>query len=112
MSSDEKRLRRLFQSLPQVERDTLLAFAEFLASRVETEVVAQEPLAISRPPTESVVAAIKRLSATYPMLDKATMLNDTSALMSQHVLTGRPAAEVIDELEALFAKHYAHFSAQ
>jgi hypothetical protein len=43
-----------------------------------------------RPSQESVVAAIKRLSKTYEMLDRGPMLNETSALMSAHVLQGRP----------------------
>jgi hypothetical protein len=34
------------------------------------------------------------------------MLNETSVLMTQHVISGRDAAEVIDELEVLFRRHY------
>jgi hypothetical protein len=34
------------------------------------------------------------------------MLNETSSLMAAHVLNGRPARDVIDDLEALFARHY------
>jgi len=40
------------------------------------------------------------------MLDKAPMLHETSALMSAHILQGRPAQEVIDGLESLFSGHY------
>jgi hypothetical protein len=40
------------------------------------------------------------------MLDKAKMLNETSALMAQHIMQGRDAEEVIDELEQVFATHY------
>ena len=58
---------------------------------------------------ESVIAAIKRLSATYPMLDKGKVFNDTSSLMSQHIIQGREAVEVIDELEALFQQEYNDF---
>jgi 2-polyprenyl-6-hydroxyphenyl methylase / 3-demethylubiquinone-9 3-methyltransferase len=53
-----------------------------------------------RPAVESVVKAIKRLMATYPMLARDKLLNDTSALMTQHVVHKRPAVEIIDELEA------------
>jgi hypothetical protein len=49
---------------------------------------------------------MKRLSATYHMLDKSKLLNETSALMAQHVMQGRPAHEVIDELEVVFELHY------
>ena len=68
-----------------------------------------EPERIPRPKEESVVGAIKRLSHSYFMLDRSAMLNDTSSLMGAHVLQGRPASEVIDELEALFARHYVKY---
>jgi hypothetical protein len=53
-----------------------------------------------------VVAAIKRLSQTYFMLDKTRMLGHTSGLMTQHIMAGREAREVIDELEAIFRREY------
>ena len=56
---------------------------------------------------ESVVAAIRRLSTSYPMLDRRRLLNVTSSRMTQHTLHGRPAPEVIDELEQVFAAEYA-----
>ena len=40
------------------------------------------------------------------MLDKKQMLGVTSDLVTQHILQGRDAAEVIDELEDLFTQHY------
>ena len=40
------------------------------------------------------------------MLDRSKMLNETSSLMTQHVLNGRAATEVIDELEIMFKRHY------
>jgi hypothetical protein len=43
------------------------------------------------------------------MLDRSAMLNDTSTLMGAHVLQGRSASVVVDELEALFARHYAKY---
>ncbi|EHQ51052.1 hypothetical protein ECTPHS_00085 [Ectothiorhodospira sp. PHS-1] len=106
-ASPERRLRSLYRGLSAADRETLLAFAEFLAGRAAaapTSVPAPEP--IPRPEEESVIRAMKRLSATYPMLDKACLLNETSQLMTQHVMQGRAAVEVIDELEAVFARHY------
>jgi hypothetical protein len=44
------------------------------------------------------------------MLDKAKLLNETSALMAQHVMQGRPAEEVIDELEIVFEMHYRRYA--
>jgi hypothetical protein len=43
------------------------------------------------------------------MLDRHLMLDETSTLMAGHVLRGRPARDVIDELEALFARHYGAY---
>lgn len=102
------RLREVFEGLPPDARTTLLDFAEFLASRYPpaTEPLG-EPLDIPRPANESVVRAIKRLSTTYPMVDRSRLLNDTSMLMSQHILQGRAAKDVIDELEILFRLEYA-----
>ncbi|MCK5386268.1 MAG: hypothetical protein KAJ39_03720, partial [Gammaproteobacteria bacterium] len=47
-----------------------------------------------------------RLSATYPMINKDKLLDETSSLVSQNMLQGRDAVEVIDELEIVFKKHY------
>ncbi len=103
-----KRISKLARQLPTAEQATLLAFAEFLHTRSALEAPPPPRLQpIPRPEQESVIAAIKRLSQTYPMLDKATLFNDTSQLMTQHVMQGRPAKEVIDDLEKLFQQHYA-----
>lgn len=108
----ESRLRRILRRLPPTQQETLVSFAEFLAERhppEDEEAPVPEPEAIPRPQEETVVKAMKRLSATYPMLDKSRLLNETSALMSQHVMQGRPAQEVIDELEILFSRQYRRF---
>ncbi|MCG5516301.1 MAG: Crp/Fnr family transcriptional regulator [Pseudomonadota bacterium] len=103
----QQRLVGLYRDLPEAEREMLLAFAEFLATRGgRKDVPVPEPQAIPRPEEETVIKAMKRLSSTYPMLDKARLLNETSMLMSQHMLQGREAREVIDDLEAVFARHY------
>jgi hypothetical protein len=104
----------LYRSLAPEDRNTLLAFAEFLAARgtedaIELAQGALQPEPIPRPKKESVVGAIKRLSRSYYMLDRSAMLNDTSSLMGAHVLQGRPSGEVIDELEALFARYYEKY---
>ena len=115
-SSSEKQLRQLFKQLSAVDQQSLLSFAEFLASRtVLTQPILSEfpaPEAIERPAQESVVKAIKRLTATYPMIARDLLLNETSALMSTHVIQGRTAVDIIDELERVFAKHYAQLKQQ
>jgi hypothetical protein len=107
----ERRLAAIFRSLGREDRRTLLRFAEFLAAGEATE-QSQGPLepdALARPRNESVVAAIKRLSRSYHMLDRSPMLNETSNLMAAHVINGRATEEVIDELEALFERYYAEY---
>lgn len=107
MNNHQEQLIRLFSRLPDADRDTVLALAEFLAKRtVRSPAEVPEPTPLPRPTEESVVGAIKRLSATYSMLDKSEMLGETSGLLSQHVLQGRPAREVIQELEQVFLRHY------
>lgn len=108
---DQQRLLNLFRTLPAAGRETLLSFAEFLAQREAVhrapggaDVV--EPVDIPRPASESVVAAIRRLSSTFPMLDRDALLHETADLMSAHVIQGRSAADVIDELEVIFRRHY------
>ncbi len=112
-SKPEKRLAQIYAELPEAERKTLLDFAEFLASRsepVEPESLELKP--IPRPADESVVAALKRLRETYHMLDHSKMLNEASALMAQHLMQGRPAVEVIDELEEIFQRDFDKFLEQ
>ncbi|MBM4180005.1 MAG: hypothetical protein FJ209_00425 [Betaproteobacteria bacterium] len=108
MTADERRLLRLFRALDGGRQAGLLDYAEFLLNRAAPErpEVPTLPLPIPRPDKESVVKAIQRLRATYPMVDRAKILHDTSACMTKHLVHGKPAAEVIDELEALFMGHY------
>jgi len=109
LSAEQRRLLRLFGALGREDKASLTAFAEFLANRSRREPPATEPVRprdIRRPSRESVVAAIKRLSQTYFMLDRSAMLDQTSALMTAHVIQGRPAEQVIDDLEGLFSEHY------
>lgn len=113
MNAEEKTLIELFRSLDASQRETLAAFAEFLARRSpapEMPVAAIEmPQQIDRPENESVVRAIKRLSATYPMLDRKKLLHQTSNLVTEHVMQGRNAPEVIDDIERIFAEQYEKY---
>lgn len=107
MKGEEKKLLELFDALAPQQQETLMAFAEFLAARTGTAGRAsQQPLPISRPESETVVMAVKRLSRTYPILDRRRLVAETSRLMAAHALKGRAAGEVIDELEAVFERHY------
>jgi hypothetical protein len=112
----EKRLTGILRQLPAAQAGMLLEFAEFLLMRHGGAVREQEmnigaaeisaPAEIPRPAEETVVKAVKRLRATYPMLDARKLLNQTSELMTQHIVQGREAIVVIEELEILFRTHY------
>ncbi len=107
MTKEEKQLLEFFARLDSERRLGLLEYAEFLASRcVPMEEQVPEPASEPRPENETVIAAIRRLSRSYPMLDKGKMFHETSALMTQHVMQGRDAIEVIDELELIFERQY------
>jgi hypothetical protein len=108
LTGDERRLLTLFRDLNAAARGNLLDYAAFLAQRAESRAPAppSEPQIIPRPERETVIAAIRRLTAAYPMLDKDKLFSGTSSLMMQHTLQGRAAAEVIDELERLFRAEY------
>lgn len=116
LTSEQSDLLKLFTVLDKQNQASLLAFAEFLAKRNGTSVslepkasVPLQPKPITRPAKESVVKAIKRLSSTYYMLERDKMLDDTSSLMMAHVIQGRDAASVINDLEKLFKQHYQRY---
>jgi hypothetical protein len=117
MASAQQQLTELFQQLGAADQATLLAFAAFLASRAPTHGipvkqeprVLPEPVLIERPAEESVVGALKRLSKSYPMLNKAEMLSATSELVATTIMQGSDPAGVIDKLEEIFSSHYEQF---
>jgi len=105
-SDAEARLLAIFRALDAGDRHALQAYAEFLelrgGMRASDPVVNVEP----GPEGESVVMAIRRLTRSYPMLDRRKLIGRTSQLMAEHALQGRAAAEVIIELEMVFEAHY------
>lgn len=104
------RLNQLLAQLPEAQQNQLLEFAEFLAERYPMQhPVPAEPVEIERPESETVVSAMKRLRESYPMLDPEKLLHETSTLMSAHLLQGKPADQIIDELERVFRQHYEAF---
>jgi hypothetical protein len=120
MTKIDQELMAIVSALAPGDQASLLAFARFLAqqnspgaaSREDgsAAVMRQQPENIPRPPQETVVGALKRLTATYPMLDKAKLLNETSGLVAQHIMHGRDLVTVIDELEAIFKNAYQKYS--
>lgn len=110
MTNDEKLLLKCFRALATKDQHALLAFANFLGTQEqageETVQEIQQPLGLPREEGESVVKAIKRLTANYPMVSPDNLFNETSRLMSEHLMQGRDAVEIIDELETIFLNEY------
>lgn len=114
LSAEKRELLRQFDQLDATDRRSLMDYLQFLAQRAgaaeratpAADEAPPAPLAIPRPAGESVVAALKRLSQSYFMLERSSLLEETSLLMSAHLLQGRPAPAVIDDLEALFEARY------
>jgi hypothetical protein len=118
LSEDTRKLVKLYSGLCEQDKLSMLAFAEFLVGRAgESGLSGQpeislEPVPLARPESESVVAAIKRLSASYHMLEKSELLTETSSMMTAHIMQGRAASDVIDDLEVLFSRHHREFVAK
>ena len=114
MKAKERELLRWFRQLDAERQDGLLSYAEFLSEKLQQarhnpdqhQTPLPEPLQIAAKESESVVGAIKRLSKSYYMLESTDLLNRASTLMSQHVMQGRPAVEIIGELEEMFSQNY------
>ena len=124
MNEQERNLLAYFRKLSQQDAHALLRYAAFLVGEQRSiempdvgrqAVVSDTPVAIpqpqitERPEKERVVDALKRLSAAYPMLETKQLLDKASALVAQHVMFGKPANVVIDEIEKLFAQAYEQF---
>lgn len=101
-----------FRALDADGQRSLLDYAAFLQSRQAPAKPPPEPRLAPRPAQETVVAAIRRLTAGYSALNPDLLLHEVSGLMSQHMLQGRAAQEVIDELEALFAREHTRQAAK
>lgn len=110
-------LQEIFSALSDEDRHALLRYATFLHNcedglgedsgpeRTEKE----SPRELPRPEDERVVGAIRRLSETYHMLNHDKLLKQSADLMSAHLVNGREAATVIDELEEIFQSHYQRY---
>ncbi len=106
MAEHKERLIALLQRLPAEQVAHLLEYAEFLLQRHGLPEQVPQPEDIPRPEQETVVQAIKRLSASYPMLDRQKLFGETTTFMAQHLLEGKDVVAVINEIELLFRRHY------
>ena len=119
MPSNVKNLTAIAQKLDEPSLRSLLDYAEFLLTRQsevkeETAEITEPKEPAQEPPAEneSVIGALKRLRRTYSMLDTDKLFNEASALMSSHMLEGRPADSVVSDLETLFEEHYRSYVEQ
>ena len=105
--NETTRLLSIFESLNEERQNGLLEYAEFLQSKgdLQTKEVASV-VAIDRPEEETVVGAIKRLKLTFPMIESMSVFSASSSLMTEHMVNGRDAAAVIDDMEKLFDEAY------
>jgi len=103
-AQNERALLELFGRLDPAQQDELVSFAEFLAGGARRARSDNEPVLLARPARETVTAAIRRLVRSYPMLERRKLMAEASRLLAQHALEGRAAVEVIDDLEAAFAR--------
>lgn len=107
-----QQLEKLMPSLDVERQQAVVDYATFMVQQYRippTEEARQEPESIARPVSETVIAAIKRLKKTYYMLETGILLDQTSALMGQHMMQGREASRVIDELETIFKTQYEQY---
>ncbi|KAA3619102.1 MAG: hypothetical protein DWQ08_15800 [Proteobacteria bacterium] len=111
MARADRRLLEQFHALPEDAQGALLEYLDFLYRKHAATARREAPsyVPIARPESESVVGAMQRLRQSYSMLNMDDLLHRASGLMSQHVVGGRSAAEVIDELEELFHRSYLDF---
>ena len=114
MSNESRRLVKYFNEMNEQQKNSLLDYARYLGQQNSTgspsaEQQKHKPLESPRPENENVVNAIKRLRASYFMLNTDVLLNESSALMAQFMIQGRDAKEVIDDLEILFENQYQKY---
>lgn len=110
MKAHEEKMLAFYRRMDEDDQRALLRYAEFLSQAKKGE--SDSPvLPDFIPPArdESVIGALKRLSASYPMLDKGNMLDQASLLVSEHLLQGRAKEEIIHEFDILFDQQYQEF---
>ncbi|MBF0096359.1 MAG: Crp/Fnr family transcriptional regulator [Magnetococcales bacterium] len=112
MLAEKERTRLLaaWQKLTEEDQRTVRLFAEFLLQQngadTTTSKINLEPVPIAKPAEESAVLAMKRLKKSYPMIEADfSLLESASQLLLKRIM-GTPDAEVVAELEALFANRY------
>lgn len=118
LSKKERQLCRVYKGLNETDQASLLAFAEFLSQRESGDEEEQsapqllEPKPIEPVENESVVKGIKRLKASYFMIESDDLLHQVSTLMSEHVMQGAAAEDVIPKIETVFERFYEEYKTE
>ena len=97
----------LYEAMDDERKRSLSDFADFLYEKygpIEKDI--PSPDEITRPESETVVGAVKRLKLTYHMVDSMSVFSAASSLMTDHMVKGRDVVEVIDEMQVLFEQAY------
>ena len=115
MKNRLQQLEILMSSLGINHQQAIVDYATFMVQqyKIQTPLEAGlKPKAIARHEQETVIGAINRLKKTYYMIDSYTLLDETSSLMGQHILRGREASAVINELQSIFQVKYEKYLEQ
>ncbi len=97
----------LYAAMDDERKRSLSDYADFLYAQADPiNKVIPLPDDSPRPDKETVVGAVKRLKAKYHMIESMKVLSRASELMTDNMVKGRDVAEVIDEMEILFAGAY------
>jgi hypothetical protein len=110
VEKERNRLLATWQKLTKEDQRAVRLFAEFLLQQNGTDTTAPEiplePVPIAKPAEESAVLAMKRLKKSYPMIEADFSLLESASQLLLKRMMGTPDAEVVAELEALFANRY------
>lgn len=104
----EAKLLKNFRQLDDARQQACLDYVMFLTSQQNKEntPVLQQPIESPKAENETVIGAIKRLSDSYPMLERDKMLEPVNQLMNEHLLHGKDTLSVIEQIELLFKQQY------
>ena len=104
--TNRAQLNELIDRLPPDKVEQVLEFTRFLFERYGAGPERMQPPVITAPADETVVDAIKRMHAAYPMLDVAVLLPQCAELMTQHIMGERERTQIIADVESLFITKY------
>lgn len=97
VDGETRALLQLWHALPPAQRARVYRYAASLKRDAPMATTDVTPRAAC-----DVVAALRALVRRYPGLERRHLVAQAGELLAQHQMEGRPAADVIAELEQLF----------